>query len=116
MRLNSLSSLTQGQVEHWSRQAKAMALGGHLPDYIPQLAEVDGEAFAVQVRTVAGEVLTAGDWGDRFVLMSVVKPFLLLYLLERWGGGEGVSAGGAGSVGSAVSFAVAVGERSGVSA
>jgi glutaminase len=83
--LNSLSSLTQAQVEHWSQQAKVVALMGQLPDYIPQLAEVDGESFAVQVQTLGGEVLTAGGGGDRFVLMSVVKPFLLLYLLERWG-------------------------------
>lgn len=58
---------------------------GHLPDYIPQLAAVDGEMFAVQVRTVGGAVLTAGFGEERFVLMSVVKPFLLLYLLEKWG-------------------------------
>jgi glutaminase len=85
LRLNSLSSLTQGQVEHWSEQARGRAMAGHLPDYIPQLAEVDGEGFAVQVQTVEGQVLGAGRRADRFVLMSVVKPFLLLYLLEQWG-------------------------------
>ncbi len=80
-----LSALKLEQVMLWAKEAKASAVVGHLPDYIPQLALIHGETFAVQVSLVGGEVLQAGDWGDRFVLMSVVKPFLLLYLLETLG-------------------------------
>lgn len=79
----SLANLTQANLEAWVAQARRFTLQGRLPDYIPQLAQVDARALAVQ--TIAHQNLAAGDSAKPFVLMSVIKPFLLLYLLEQVG-------------------------------
>ena len=44
-------------------------------DYIPQLAEVNPDRFAIAVATVEGEVLAVGDTKHEFTLQSVSKPF-----------------------------------------
>lgn len=81
----SLTALTQDQLDAWVAQARLLTLRGRLPDYIPQLAQVNARLVAVQVQTIAGQSLTAGDFAQPFVLMSVVKPLLLLFLLDRLG-------------------------------
>jgi glutaminase len=87
----SLATLTQAQLDAWVAQAKLMTIQGQLPDYIPQLAQVNSRLLAVQVSTgSAGQDsgaggLVSGDFAHPFVLMSVVKPFLLLFLLEQLG-------------------------------
>ncbi|MBD2082727.1 glutaminase [Leptolyngbya sp. FACHB-17] len=79
----SLANLTQADLEGWVAQARQLTLQGRLPDYIPQLAQVDAQLLAVQ--TIGDRNLTAGNLAQPFVLMSVVKPFLLLFLLEQVG-------------------------------
>ncbi|MBD1821167.1 glutaminase [Cyanobacteria bacterium FACHB-DQ100] len=79
----SLANLTQADLEGWVAQARQLTLQGRLPDYIPQLAQVDAQLLAVQ--TIGDQNLIAGDLAQPFVLMSVVKPFLLLFLLEQVG-------------------------------
>lgn len=49
---------------------------GKPADYIPALAEVDPELFAVSVCTVDGECFSAGDCEQLFSIQSVSKPFL----------------------------------------
>jgi glutaminase len=80
----ALVALTQADLDAWVAQARRFTLQGRLPDYIPQLARVDARLLAVQVCTEKHS-LTAGDVSQPFVLMSVIKPFLLLYLLEQVG-------------------------------
>lgn len=80
----ALVALTQADLDAWVAQARRFTLQGRLPDYIPQLARVDARLLAVQVCTEKRS-LTAGDVSQPFVLMSVIKPFLLLYLLEQVG-------------------------------
>jgi glutaminase len=80
----ALAVLTQADLDVWVAQARRFALQGRLPDYIPQLAQIDARLLAVQV-AIEHQTLTAGDFAHPFVLMSVIKPFLLLYLLEKVG-------------------------------
>lgn len=58
---------------------------GQLPDYIPLLATIDRNKFAVQIQRLDGQTYSMGDLKHSFPLMSVVKPFTLLFLLEQFG-------------------------------
>ncbi len=86
MRLPSvgLAALTQVQLDAWVSQAQTHTHGGLLPDYIPLLTQANPTWFAVQVQSVNGQIHTSGDVIS-FPLMSVVKPFVLLFLLEHLG-------------------------------
>ena len=48
---------------------------GRAADYIPELAKVDPDAFALAVCTVEGEMLAAGDADVPFTIQSISKPF-----------------------------------------
>ncbi|KGF73117.1 glutaminase [Neosynechococcus sphagnicola sy1] len=80
-----LSTLTQTQLESWVARAQTHTSQGTLPTYIPRLAEADPDVIAVQIQTDEGMVWTAGEISQRFTLMSVIKPFVLLFLLEQLG-------------------------------
>jgi glutaminase len=80
-----LATLTQAQLNAWAVEAQTQTQEGQLPDYIPMLAQANSTWFAVQVRGIEGQVLSAGDVTLLFPLMSVVKPFVLLFLLEQLG-------------------------------
>ncbi|WP_349262890.1 glutaminase A [Allocoleopsis sp.] len=80
-----LTTLTQAQLNAWAVQAKAQTQGSQLPDYIPLLAQANSTWFAVEIRGINGQMLSAGDITLSFPLMSVVKPFVLLFLLEQSG-------------------------------
>lgn len=80
-----LAALTQAQLHERAAQAQTQAQEGQLPDYIPLLARANSAWFAVQVRSIDGQLLSAGDVTLSFPLMSVVKPFVLLFLLEHLG-------------------------------
>ncbi|HTL87757.1 MAG TPA: glutaminase, partial [Leptolyngbya sp.] len=79
----SLANLTQADLDAWVAQAQRLTHQGQLPDYIPQLAQVDARLLAIH--TIAHQSLISGDRVQPFVLMSVIKPFLLLFLLEQVG-------------------------------
>jgi glutaminase len=83
--LPKLNALTQSQLATWAIRARAQAAVGQLPDYIPQLAKAELTWMAVQVQRVDGQTYMVGNVQQAFVLMSVVKPFLLLFLLETIG-------------------------------
>ncbi|MBW4583454.1 MAG: glutaminase A [Tildeniella nuda ZEHNDER 1965/U140] len=80
-----LTALTQTQLESWVAQAQVYAHTGRLPDYIPLLAQANAQLVAVGIQTVAGQEYFAGAIDQPFALMSVVKPLLLLFLLEQLG-------------------------------
>lgn len=81
----TLATLTQAQLDAWVVQARLLTVRGRLPDYIPQLAQVNPRLLTVQVSSFTGNPLVSGDFAQSFVLMSVIKPFLLLFLLEQLG-------------------------------
>jgi len=80
-----LRSLTPAQWQSWYQEAQAQAGQGSLPDYIPQLQRADPNWWTVQVGDGQGKIFGAGPQDLSFPLMSVIKPFLLLYLLNRYG-------------------------------
>lgn len=59
---------------------------GNLPSYIPLLAQVDPQAIAIAICQINSsgqlDMTSEGAPSLTFPLMSVIKPFLLLYLLE----------------------------------
>ncbi len=59
--------------------------GGELPGYIPELANVDGDACALAVCSADGELLLAGDHAQAFSLQSMSKPFVYAQALELLG-------------------------------
>jgi len=67
------------------QQAKAQATPGKIVTRIPRLAEANPEWFAVHICTQGGQTYSHGDTACVFPLMSVIKPFTLLYLLEYFG-------------------------------
>ncbi|MFM1842749.1 MAG: hypothetical protein RLZZ490_1486 [Cyanobacteriota bacterium] len=85
MSQNNLRAIDPDQWERWILAARAQCQTGKLPTYIPQLATVDPQAFACQVGDRQGIIYQAGDTGLRFSMMSVIKPFLLLYCLHHQG-------------------------------
>lgn len=82
---SGLTTLTQAQLNAWVVRAKTHIQGGQLPDYIPMLASANPNWFAVQIQTVDDRIYTAGDVTLSFGLMSAIKPFVLLCLLEQLG-------------------------------
>lgn len=83
--MTRLTALTQAQLDVWVKTVRKQSQTGRLPDYIPLLAVVDPAQLAVQVECINGQTYAAGDLQCRFPLMSVIKPFVLLFLLEQLG-------------------------------
>ena len=82
---SGLNALTQAQLAVWVAQAKQHIDRGQLPSYIPLLSEAEANTFAVEIHTLTGQVLVVREKLVTFPLMSVIKPFLLLFLLEQFG-------------------------------
>ncbi|MEZ5990186.1 MAG: glutaminase A [Planctomycetota bacterium] len=59
--------------------------GGKNADYIPYLAEVPSELFAVVVVTVDGKVVAKGDADYGFSIQSVSKPFTAALVMQESG-------------------------------
>jgi len=80
-----LFCLQPEQLEAWATEAINRSLSGQIPAYIPLLVQADKSEFAVQIRAIDGEFMGFGRADKTFPLMSVVKPFVLLYLLCELG-------------------------------
>ena len=55
---------------------------GHLPQHVPALTQVNRETLALAVRLPNVEPIDLGDVAQHFALMSLMKPFLLLFLFS----------------------------------
>ncbi len=66
-------------------KAKTQAYQGRVANRIPRLAVVDPRCFAVHICCKSGQNYSTGDTACVFPLMSAIKPFSLLYLLEHLG-------------------------------
>ncbi|MEI6410622.1 MAG: glutaminase A [Bacteroidota bacterium] len=58
---------------------------GKVASYIPQLAEVDADLFAVSICTTSGQRFSIGDFGMDFSLQSTSKPLTYCMVLEELG-------------------------------
>ncbi|NJL83301.1 MAG: glutaminase A [Chloroflexaceae bacterium] len=79
-----LCALQLEQLQAWVAAAIALE-PGQLPTYVPLLAEAKPDRFSLCIQTVAGNSWQLGDREEQFPVMSVIKPFLLLYLLSELG-------------------------------
>jgi len=77
--------MLENHLQQWLQLARQEATRGKLPSYIPLLAKVDPALIAIAIQQIKGDRLMAGDSAATFPLMSAIKPFLLLYLLENLG-------------------------------
>jgi len=59
---------------------------GKNADYIPILATIPSELFAVVIVTRAGTVIQAGDADERYSIQSVAKPFTAALVMQQHGG------------------------------
>lgn len=80
-----IDGLAPATLELWLSEARAKALAGRIPAYIPRLAIADHRWLAMQFQLADGRRIAIGDVERSFSLMSVVKPFILLFLLEQFG-------------------------------
>jgi len=85
--------MLKNDLQLWLRLARQKASTGKIPSYIPSLAQVNRELIAIAIQNVNsdivnGDLVMAGDTDATFPLMSVIKPFLLLYVLENFGEAE----------------------------
>ncbi len=80
-----VAALTQAQLDTWVENAQTLTQQGQLPDYIPLLAQANPSWFAMQIQCTNGQIYRSGNLTLSFPLMSVIKPFVLLFLLENLG-------------------------------
>ncbi|MEB3310683.1 MAG: glutaminase [Snowella sp.] len=80
-----LENISSEQWNLWITQAQIIAQTGKLPNYIPLLNQVNVDDYAVLIVDSVGELFKSGNQSKKFPLMSLIKPFLLLYLLEQKG-------------------------------
>ncbi|ENW95611.1 glutaminase [Acinetobacter sp. NIPH 298] len=59
--------------------------GGHLADYIPELANANPNRLALALSTVDGEIYSVGDDEIEFTIQSMSKPFTYAYVLQQLG-------------------------------
>ncbi|TRU35293.1 MAG: glutaminase A [Microcystis aeruginosa Ma_MB_F_20061100_S20] len=83
--MNRLARLRMEDIQAWIGKVHLLDRKGQTPYYIPVLNRVNPEVFALQIQCLEGEILSWGDETVTFPLMSVIKPFLLLYLLNHLG-------------------------------
>lgn len=82
--MTGLERLTTTELSAWVEQARALTYLGRVADRIPLLAMADSRWFAVYIDCKSGH-FSQGETACVFPLMSVIKPFSLLYLLENLG-------------------------------
>jgi glutaminase len=69
----------------WAVRAQSHAATGKLPEYIPLLGKANPNWFAVHIYREDGQTFALGEVRRSIALMSVIKPFLLLFLLQHLG-------------------------------
>jgi len=81
--MSDLNTITLSRVEQWLAKIQQLELLGKLPSYIPILAQVDPQGMGIYIQSLDRP---GYGWGASYVpLMSVIKPFILLYALEEFG-------------------------------
>jgi glutaminase len=83
--LRRLPEITTTELSTWVEQAKSHVNRGRVADRTPRLNIANPYWFAVHICCVTGQTYSVGDRACVFPLMSVIKAFSLLYLLENFG-------------------------------
>lgn len=82
--MKGLDRLTTTDLSAWVQLAKTQAELGQVSNRIPKLALANRRWFAVHI-CCESKNYSQGDTACVFPMMSVIKPFSLLYLLEHLG-------------------------------
>lgn len=72
----------QAILENISKDVRPLAGQGKLADYIPALANVNPDKFAICLNSIDGRVFATGDADERFSLQSITKVFALAMCLS----------------------------------
>jgi glutaminase len=83
--MERLLGIGEEDLQRWAIEARVRAIEGQLPNYIPHLSQANPEALAVCLQSLDGGIVSIGDRGLTFPLMSAIKPFTLLYTLMVFG-------------------------------
>ncbi|BAY32239.1 glutaminase [Nostoc carneum NIES-2107] len=83
--MKGLTAITTTELSAWVQQAKSQADRGRVADRTPRLNMANPDWFAVHICCGTGQTYSLGDTRCVFPLMSVIKAFSLLYLLEHFG-------------------------------
>jgi glutaminase len=83
--LKKLTRLTNTELLTCTEQARSHINQGKVCDRIPELAKANPSWFGVHICCVSDQTYSLGDTECVFPLMSVIKPFSFLYLLEQIG-------------------------------
>lgn len=83
--MKRLEKLTNTELLTSIQQVISQGDEGKVCDRIPKLALADPSWFAVDICCVSGQSYSLGDIACVFPLMSVIKSFSFLYLLEEMG-------------------------------
>lgn len=75
----------QTLIEDIAAAVRPLAAEGRVARYIPALAEVDPDRFALAVVTAEGERFAAGDADTPFSIQSISKLFALALAMDRIG-------------------------------
>lgn len=75
----------QSLLDEISQAMRDQADRGRVADYIPQLAKVDDDKFAMAVATVDGREFASGDAAEPFSIQSISKVFALTMALGKIG-------------------------------
>ncbi len=78
-----LSNITEADLQPWLQPTQLKSHSGQLPTYIPCLSTIDSQLLAVTIQSDRSPAIHVGNIDTVFVLMSLIKPFLLLYLLTH---------------------------------
>jgi glutaminase len=78
-------TVLQSVLRDIARRMEVRRERGRVADYIPELAKVDPEQFAIAVADPRGAVLGAGHADTRFSIQSISKVFALTLALDREG-------------------------------
>ncbi len=96
------------QALHDAHQRFATLEEGENAQYIPALAEVDSELFALAAVTVEGEILSVGDSEELFAIESISKAFNLSLAMDLHGAATLRQKVGAESTGEAFNSVIAL--------
>ncbi|MGK7933762.1 MAG: glutaminase [Microcystaceae cyanobacterium] len=80
-----MAHLSQENLKTWVTEAQLKARKGKLPQYIPLLKQADSQGFSLCLANAKTTLFSDGDLTLTFPLMSLIKPFLLFYLLVHLG-------------------------------
>lgn len=83
--VKGLADLTAIDLEIWVQQVRPQSRQGQVMQRIPRLAQANPDWFAVAIHSTANAYHCVGEVDRPFPLMSVIKPFQFLYLLEHCG-------------------------------